>query len=110
MKDGKTVNRLEKGTNRGIYPDRDTIPRSGYNKLHFFFTKSWKFLDNKKLIASRISTSKVQHFLHKNYHPNLYQIQETACSYESKVHYIHFLRIGWEWNRGSNRLGLVTHC
>ena len=35
------------------------IPRSGYNKLHFFFTKSWKFLD-KKLIASRIRTSKVQ--------------------------------------------------
>ena len=41
------------------YPDRGTIPRSGYYKLHFFFTKSWKFLDNKKLIASRISTSKV---------------------------------------------------
>ena len=36
------INRLEKGT-----------------KLHFFFTKSWKYLDNKKLIASRISTSKV---------------------------------------------------
>ena len=35
--------RLEKGTNRGIYPDRGTIPRSGYNKLNFFFTKSWKF-------------------------------------------------------------------
>ena len=41
-------------TNRGIYPNRGTIPRSGYIKLHFFFTKSWKFLDNKKLIASRI--------------------------------------------------------
>ena len=52
-------NRLEKGTDRGIYPDRGTIPRSGYNKLNFFFTKSWKFLDNKKPIASRISTSKV---------------------------------------------------
>ena len=39
--------------------------------------------------------------LHKNYHPSLYQIQETACSYESKVYYIHFLRISWEWNRGS---------
>ena len=33
--------------------------RSGYTKLDFFFTKSWKFLDNKKLIASRISTSKM---------------------------------------------------
>ena len=40
-------------------------------------------------------------FLHNNYHPNLYKIQATACSYESKVYYIHFLRIGWEWNSGS---------
>ena len=51
--------RLEKGSDRGIYPDRGTIPWSGYNNLHFFFTKSWKFSDNKKLIASRFSTSKV---------------------------------------------------
>ena len=49
-----TIIRLEKGTDRGIYPYRGTIPRLGYNKLHFFFTKSWKFLDTKKLIASRI--------------------------------------------------------
>ena len=45
---------LEKGSNRGIYPDRGTIPRSGYNKLDFFFTKSWNFLDFQKLIACRL--------------------------------------------------------
>ena len=32
----------------GYIPNRRTIPGSGYNKLHFFFTKSWKFLDNCK--------------------------------------------------------------
>ena len=37
-----------------------------------------------------------------NYHLNLYHFQETACSYESRIYYIHFLRIGWEWNIGSH--------
>ena len=42
---GWVIVRLEKGTDRGIYLKRGNIPRSGYDKLNFFFTKSWKFLD-----------------------------------------------------------------
>ena len=52
------ISRLEKGSDRGIYPERGTIPQSRYNKLNFFFTKSWKLLDFKKLIAGRIRIQK----------------------------------------------------
>ena len=32
----------------GVRYQSGYIPRSGYNKMHFFFTKSWKFLDDKQ--------------------------------------------------------------
>ena len=84
--------RLEKGSNRGIYPNR--VHRSGYNKLNFFFTKSLKFLEFKKLIASRIRIWKTKKLLYKNLCSIPNRFWESECIRLCSHNYMLFLGSG----------------
>ena len=68
--------------------------KSGYNKLNFFFTKSWKFSDFKKLIAGRIRIQKNQSNFCVRTSPIPDGFWESECSKLCSHNYMLFLGSG----------------